>query len=93
MCVRVLYVAVLALCLCATPAAACLSTPEQMAERFAALDEDGDGVLTVHEYFRQSPLGGISAEEERRIFAGFDINGDGSLSQEEFFAQLAQQRC
>jgi len=90
---RVFLIAGLLLCLCAVPAFACVSTPEQKAERFAALDEDGDGTISLREYFRQSPLGEISAEKEREIFAVHDTDGDGSLSQEEFLAQLAQQRC
>jgi len=90
---RVSLIAGLLLCLCTVPAFACLSTPEQRAERFAALDEDSDGVISLREYFRQSPLGGISAEKEQELFAVHDTDGDGSLSQEEFFAQLAQQRC
>ena len=90
---RVFQAVLLAGALSAAPAAACLSTPEQKAARFAALDTDGDGSLSLREYFMQSPLGGITAEKEREIFAGLDLDGDGSLSFEEFTAQLAQQRC
>jgi Ca2+-binding EF-hand superfamily protein len=81
------------LALYTVPAQACLSTPEQKAEKFVVLDGDADGVLSLREYFLQSPLGGITAEKERALFAAVDLNADGSLSFDEFGAQIAQQRC
>ncbi|GEM_PF-3601812 len=74
-------------------AGACISTPEQKAEKFAAADKDGDGVLSLREYSAQSTLGGISAEQERALFDTADTDDSGGLSPAEFFAQLPQQRC
>lgn len=36
-------------------AGACISTPEQKTEKFAAADKDGDGVLSPAEFFAQLP--------------------------------------
>lgn len=74
-------------------AGACITTPEQKAEKFAVADKDGDGVLSLREYAAQSTLGGISAEQEQALFDAADTDSSGGLSPAEFFARLPQQRC
>ena len=58
----------------------------QQAARFAALDVDGSGGLSLVEFAAGAPAN-ASAERIQAAFNRMDANGDGTISLEEFTAR------
>lgn len=65
----------------------------ESAERFSAIDADGDGKLTAEELFSEENRAARKAEMQQRRFDRLDADGNGLISSEEFgkrTARLAQ---
>lgn len=85
---------VLAMTLNVLPAQACLSTPEQRRAAFDKLDGDGDGFLTLQEYYStlEDPEA-VSEQKQQEAFAALDTDHDGKISFDEYVALRLKQRC
>lgn len=78
----------------AAPAQACLSTPEERRAEFDRRDIDGDGYLSLAEYYGDSEAtDALSQEVKEKTFAGFDADGDGKMSFHEYSSQRQKMRC
>lgn len=80
----------LALLLWAAPAAACISTPEERRAEFDRRDADGDGYLSLEEYYGDAD---VPQDAKEKTFAGLDADGDGRMSFDEYSAQRQKMRC
>ena len=72
------------------PAAACVSTPEEERASFDKKDLDGDGFLTMREYYGESSF--AEAQEKTELFARLDGDRDGRLNIDEY-VEYPVKRC
>lgn len=78
----------------AAPAQACISTPEERRAEFDRRDADGDGYLSLQEYYGDSAATkDIPQDVKEKTFEGFDADGDGKMNFEEYSAQRQKMRC
>ena len=62
-----------------------LSEAEMKGKIFAAIDVDGDGILTREEVIAKAPLFGMSEKDANKIFDQADADKDGTITKAEFF--------
>ena len=82
------------LVLAAPIAEACRSTPEERRAEFDRRDENGDGYLSLEEYYGDSEAtNSIPRDVKEKTFSDIDIDGDGRMNFDEYSAQRQKMRC
>ena len=68
------------------------SAPPTAAQQFAALDTDGDGVVSEAEFVAGRP-DGISEDQAKSLFSKLDPDGTGSLTEAQFASGMQTQQA